>query len=287
MRWIGRHIWSLITHFRNYIYLEKIDASTSTDALVVDADGKIGKNSSLGGGGGGGLNDVVDDTTPQLGGDLDVNGNKIVSTSNQNIDIVPNGTGNVLLGNFEIDVDQTVGAGQDTWVFTYDHSTGEIRLAAASGGAQAFVLSDQGGGIVIMNTAFERKRSPFNGENSTAYNTNLSANDYQKTGLVVPKDSELKEVIIHTRGYDAGTYTGTFRIYRKNFTSGAAGTSTLIHTFSAATVSGTTVLREMKQTGMTDAFNAGDEIYLTHQADATYNNKRFILIGATYWFEVT
>ena len=44
-----------------------------------------------------GLSDVVGDTTPQLGGDLDVNGNDIVSTSNGNIDILPNGTGVVNL----------------------------------------------------------------------------------------------------------------------------------------------------------------------------------------------
>jgi hypothetical protein len=36
---------------------------------------------------------LVDDTTPQLGGDLDVNGNDIVSVSAGNIDIVPNGAG--------------------------------------------------------------------------------------------------------------------------------------------------------------------------------------------------
>ena len=41
--------------------------------------------------------DLVSDTTPQLGGNLDVNGNDIVSTSNANIDIVPNGTGDVTL----------------------------------------------------------------------------------------------------------------------------------------------------------------------------------------------
>ena len=36
---------------------------------------------------------IVTDTTPQLGGDLDVNGQDIVSTSNANIEIAPNGTG--------------------------------------------------------------------------------------------------------------------------------------------------------------------------------------------------
>ena len=41
--------------------------------------------------------ELVSDTTPQLGGNLDVNGNDIVSTSNANIDIVPNGTGDVTL----------------------------------------------------------------------------------------------------------------------------------------------------------------------------------------------
>jgi len=36
---------------------------------------------------------VVEDSTPQLGGDLDVNGNAIVSASNGNIAITPNGSG--------------------------------------------------------------------------------------------------------------------------------------------------------------------------------------------------
>ena len=45
----------------------------------------------------GGITDVVADDSPQLGGDLDVNGNDIVSTSNGNIDILPNGSGVVNL----------------------------------------------------------------------------------------------------------------------------------------------------------------------------------------------
>lgn len=82
----------------------------------------------------GGISDVVDDTTPQLGGSLDVNGNKIVSVSNGDIDIEPNGTGNVLLGNLTFDADQTVGAGQDNYVLTYDNAAGTIGLEAAAGG---------------------------------------------------------------------------------------------------------------------------------------------------------
>ena len=41
--------------------------------------------------------DLVNDTTPQLGGDLDVQTHSIVSTSNQDINITPDGTGSVVL----------------------------------------------------------------------------------------------------------------------------------------------------------------------------------------------
>lgn len=44
------------------------------------------------------INEVKLDTTPQLGGSLDVNGNSITSASNGNIKIEPNGTGSVLIG---------------------------------------------------------------------------------------------------------------------------------------------------------------------------------------------
>ena len=40
--------------------------------------------------------DLVTDTSPQLGGNLDVNGNDIVSTSNADIELDPNGTGKVV-----------------------------------------------------------------------------------------------------------------------------------------------------------------------------------------------
>ena len=44
-----------------------------------------------------GIANVVEDTTPQLGGSLDVNGQSIVSVSNGNITLAPNGTGNIQL----------------------------------------------------------------------------------------------------------------------------------------------------------------------------------------------
>jgi hypothetical protein len=44
-----------------------------------------------------GLSNIVEDTTPQLGGNLDVNGQSIVSASNGDIAITPNGTGSIIL----------------------------------------------------------------------------------------------------------------------------------------------------------------------------------------------
>ena len=50
--------------------------------------------------GAGSLTDVVSDTSPELGGDLDVLARDIVSSSNRDIDLAPHGTGHVtVLGN--------------------------------------------------------------------------------------------------------------------------------------------------------------------------------------------
>ena len=45
----------------------------------------------------GAISNVSEDSTPQLGGNLDMNGNDIVTTSNATIDLAPNGTGTVVV----------------------------------------------------------------------------------------------------------------------------------------------------------------------------------------------
>lgn len=72
--------------------------ATDTNKLYV-GDGGTAQEIS----GGSGLANIVEDTTPQLGGDLDVNGRSIVSTGNGNININPAGTGDIILhGNLTI-----------------------------------------------------------------------------------------------------------------------------------------------------------------------------------------
>lgn len=105
---------------------------------------------------GSGLNNVVEDTTPQLGGNLDVQANVInTSTVNGGITLTPNGTGNVTLGNFVFDGDQTVGAGQDNYVLTYDNGAGTIQLEVSGSGGLNDVVDDltpQLGGNLDLNS---------------------------------------------------------------------------------------------------------------------------------------
>ena len=62
-----------------------------------NTDGITVQFSYSGNDGAGNLTNVVDDTSPELGGDLDVLARDIVSSSNRDIDLAPNGTGKVVV----------------------------------------------------------------------------------------------------------------------------------------------------------------------------------------------
>jgi hypothetical protein len=78
--------------------LSEITSVASDDVLMaVDTSGgglkKITRSALVSGLAAGTMSNIVEDTSPQLGGDLDVQSNSIVSTSNGNIALSPNGTG--------------------------------------------------------------------------------------------------------------------------------------------------------------------------------------------------
>ena len=73
--------------------------SGSDELLISDADASSFKRITVDNllSSAGGLTSVAADSSPQLGADLDVNGNDIVSVSNGNISLLPNGSGKVLI----------------------------------------------------------------------------------------------------------------------------------------------------------------------------------------------
>lgn len=72
---------------------------------------------------------IVSDTTPQLGGNLDVNGNSIVSVANGNITITPDGTGKVIVDGLSFPTSD----GSADQVLKTDGS-GNLSFADVSGG---------------------------------------------------------------------------------------------------------------------------------------------------------
>jgi len=67
-----------------YTSIYPVDPTADRTITLPDASGTV-------------MLDVVDDTTPQLGGNLDVNGKKITSVSNGDIELEPNGSGKIIL----------------------------------------------------------------------------------------------------------------------------------------------------------------------------------------------
>lgn len=77
------------------------------------------------------IENVVEDTTPQLGGDLDVNGKKITSASNGNIAIEPNGTG-IVTANKNIETTGDAKAKELWSTNSTGDEGGQINLAQAA-----------------------------------------------------------------------------------------------------------------------------------------------------------
>lgn len=106
----------------------------------------------------GGISDVVNDVTPQLGGDLDVNGQSIVSASNGDITIAPNGTGlvnietnSVVLGSVgDIDIALTT-VGEIPLIIDTNNgtTTGSITINAGANGD--IEVTPNGTGTVILD----------------------------------------------------------------------------------------------------------------------------------------
>jgi len=122
---------------------------------------------------------VVDDTSPQLGGDLDVNGSDIVSTSDADISIIPNGTGDVNLGADAVQV-------------------GDLNANAT--------ITTQGTGDLILNTNNGTNAGTITMEDGVDGNINIAPNG---SGAVQASGSLVKNVGLETIFIPAQAMFGT------------------------------------------------------------------------------
>jgi|DEB0MinimDraft_6_1074348.scaffolds.fasta_scaffold01629_3 hypothetical protein len=117
--------------------LNDVTLGTTTNGDVLTYNSGVWESSAAPGGF---LTAVVDDTTPQLGGPLDTNGQSITSASNANVTIDPDGTGDISTGADIIpDADFSYTIGDEDFRF---HSFGTLN------GAVRFKAKNDSGGTM-------------------------------------------------------------------------------------------------------------------------------------------
>ena len=138
--------------------------SGNDELLVSDADASVFKRITVDNliSSAGGLTSVAADSSPQLGADLDVNGNDIVSVSNGNINLLPNGSGKVIMdgngssGGVSITdgvIDIRTGTGSEAKILFYCESSNAhaqtLQAAPHSAASSATIVLPTASGTLI------------------------------------------------------------------------------------------------------------------------------------------
>ena len=164
--------------------------------------------------------DLVGDTTPQLGGDLDVNGNDIVSTSNADIDIIPNGTGDVNLGADTVQIgDNNANAtlttqGTGDLILNTNNGTNAGNITLEDGANGHIQLTTNGTGYIKFNDlAYIPQQALTSSSNAVAWDVQAKPNAYhlttENTTFSAPSNSVEGSFIALEINYD-GSHTIAF-----------------------------------------------------------------------------
>lgn len=200
------------------------------------------------GGGAPGIYDVVEDTSPQLGGNLDVNGRKIVSVSNGDINIMPNGTGEINLeGTVQVGLGSSEGVitsrGAQSLLLLADplnnngqsslllNINGDVEFGPGPGGAVR-----NGSALSIFGDASSATTITTDGVQNLVLNTNEGGSSpsitLTATGGITLNANGANGVLINESGTgvntirrtaSSGTSTNTFNAQR-NYTAGLLST---------------------------------------------------------------
>ena len=164
--------------------------------------------------------DLVGDTTPQLGGNLDVNGNDIVSTSNANIDIVPNGTGDVTLQADTVQIgDNNANAtlttnGTGDLILNTNAGTNAGNITLEDGANGHIQVTTNGTGYIKFNDlAYIPQQALTSSSNAVAWDVQAKPNAYhlttENTTFSAPSNSVEGSFIALEINYD-GSHTIAF-----------------------------------------------------------------------------
>ena len=161
----------------------------------------------------GGITDLVQDTTPQLGGALDVNSQQITSASNGNVVISPNGSGNISLtpatGKIILGaLDFPTTAGTNGQVLTTNGSS-----------AMSWTTPSGGGGSTVPYVILTASGDSFNSTliSGTTYRWQFtqkyasSSWTYTSSGSII-SNVPAGDYYIECQGYGSGTAGPTFRV---------------------------------------------------------------------------
>ena len=164
--------------------------------------------------------DIVNDTSPQLGGNLDLNGQDIVSTSNADIDIIPNGTGDVNLGADTVQIgDNNANAtlttqGTGDLILNTNNGTNAGNITLEDGANGHIQVTTNGTGYIKFNDlAYIPQQALTSSSNAVAWDVQAKPNAYhlttENTTFSAPSNSVEGSFICLEINYD-GSHTIAF-----------------------------------------------------------------------------
>ncbi len=132
--------------------------------------------------------ELANDSSPQLGGDLDINGNDITSASNADVDINPHGTGNVVLKTDLVSVGGGSEIGHISSNGAYDlkldtnSSTNSGSIVITDGANGDIDITTNGTGTIKFNDlAYIPQQALTSSSNAVAWDAQAKPNAYHLT----------------------------------------------------------------------------------------------------------